>query len=153
MAIGRVYSVPFENLSVTNDSDQDIFEIVNGSTSALVLLGFELYSATTSDERVRLRLLRRSTTGSGGSAATEVPLDGGNTASAAAAVATLVTAPGTAGSILKAWYWSQLSPLIYLPTPEEQVIVSPSGRVALNLLTAVASTRNWSGFVKWAEVG
>lgn len=153
MAIGRVYSVPFENLSVTNDSDQDIFEIVNGSTSALVLLGFELYSATTSDERVRLRLLRRSTTGSGGSAATEVPLDGGNTVSAAAAVATLVTAPGTAGSILKAWYWSQLSPLIYLPTPEEQVIVSPSGRVALNLLTAVASTRNWSGFVKWAEVG
>ena len=153
MAIGRVYSVPFENLSVTNDSDQDIFEIVNGSTSALVLLGFELYSATTSDERVRLRLLRRSTTGTGGSAATEVPLDGGNTVSAAAAVSTLVTAPGTAGSILKAWYWSQLSPLIYLPTPEEQVIVSPSGRVALNLLTAVASTRNWSGFVKWCEIG
>ena len=118
-----------------------------------MLLGFELYSATTSDERVRLRLLRRSTTGTGGSAATEVPLDGGNTVTAAAAVTHLVTAPGTAGSILKAWYWSQLSPLIYLPTPEEQVIVSPSGRVALNLLTAVASTRNWSGFVKWAEVG
>lgn len=150
---GRIYSVPFENLSVTNDSDQDIFEIVNGSTSALVLLGFELYSATTSDERVRLRLVRRSTTGSGGTGATEVALDGGNTVAAGAAVSHLVTTPGTVGAILKAWYWSQLSPLIYLPTPEEQVIVSPSGRVCLNLLTAVGSTRNWSGFVKWAEVG
>lgn len=153
MATGRVYTVPFDNLSVTNDSDQDIFEIVNGSTSAVILTGFELYSATTSDERVRLRLLRRSTTGSGGTGATEVPLDGGNTVTAAAAVSQLVTTPGTAGAILHAWYWSQLSPLIYLPTPEEQVIVSPSGRLCLNLETAVASTRNWSGFVKWAEVG
>lgn len=150
---GRVYSVPFDNLTVTNDSDQDIFEIVNGSTSSLVLLGFELYSATTSDERVRLRLVRRSTTGSGGSAATEVALDGGNTVAAAAAVSTLVTTPGTIGNILLSWYWSQLSPLVYLPTPEEQVIVSPSGRLCLNLETAVASSRAWSGFVKWAEVG
>lgn len=150
---GRVYSVPFDNLTVTNDADQDIFEIVNGSTSALILLGFELYSATTTDERVRLRLVRRSTTGSGGTGSTEAALDGGNTVASAAAVTQLVTTPGTVGAILKAWYWSQLSPLVYLPTPEEQVIVSPSGRLCLNLETAVGSSRNWSGFVKWAEVG
>lgn len=150
---GRMYAVPFDNLSVTNDSDQDIFELVNGSTVSCVIHQFELYSATTTDERVRLRLLRRSTTGSGGTGATEVSLDGGNTVSAVAAVSQLVTTPGTAGAVMKAWFWSQLSPLIYLPTPEERVIVSPSGRVALNLQTAVASTRNWSGFVVWEEVG
>lgn len=150
---GRVYTVSLNNLSVTNDSDQDIFEIVNGSTVALELISFELYSATTSDERVRLRLIRRSTTGSAGAAATENALDGGNTTAAAAAVATLVTTPGTGGAELEAYYWSQLSPLICKPTPEEKVTVSPSGRLALNLQTAVASTRNWSGFVKWMEIG
>jgi hypothetical protein len=148
-----MYSVPFDNLSVTNDSDQDIFEIVNGSTVSLILHQFELYSATTSDERVRLRLLRRSTTGSGGTGSTEVALDGGNTVAAVAAVSQLVTTPGTAGAILKSWYWSQLSPLVYLPTPEDRVIVSPSGRLCLNLQTAVGSTRNWSGYVVWEEVG
>lgn len=151
--MGRMYSVPFENLSVTNDSDQDIWEIVNGSGVALILHHFELYSATTSDERVRLRLLRRSTTGSGGTACTEVALDGGNTVAAAAAVSQLVTTPGTAGAIIDSWYWSQLSPLVYLPAPEERIIVSPSGRLCLNLLTAVGSTRNWSGLLHFEEVG
>lgn len=150
---GRVYSVPMVNLSLTNDADQDIWELVNGSTSAVILLSFKLSAATTSDERLSIRLVRRSTTGSGGSAATEVALDGGNTVAASAAVSTLVTTPGTIGAILMGDYWSQLSPYIYLPTPEEQIIVPPSGRLCLNLQTAVASTRNISGSVVWAEVG
>lgn len=153
MATGRVYYAPFVNLTLTNDADQDIWELVNGSTSAVVLLGYTLTSATTSDERLNLRLLRRTTTGASGSAVTEVPADGGNTVSASAAVSTLVTAPGTAGAILDGFYWSQLSPLIYLPTPEEQIIVPPSGRLCLHLQTAVASSRNISGSVRWAEVG
>jgi hypothetical protein len=150
---GRGYSVPFVNLTLTNDADQDIFEIVNGSTSALILLGFELYSATTSDERLNLRLLRRSTTGSGGTGAVEVATDGGNTVAASAAVNQLVTTPGTAGAVLRGFFWSQLSPLIYLPTPEQQIIVSPGGRIALHLQTAVASSRNISGSLDWMEVG
>ena len=153
MAVGRVYSVGFDALSVTNDSSQDIWELVNGAGVSCVLLGFELYSATTSDERVRLTLLRRSSTGSGGSAATENPLDGGNTVTAAAAVNTLVTTQGSAGAVLAAYQWSQLSPLIYLPTPEEQIIIPPSGRIALALGTAVATTRTWSGSLRWMEIG
>jgi len=150
---GRAYTVPFVNLTLTNDADQDIFEIVNGSTSAVILKGFELYSATTSDERLSLRLVRRTTTGTGGTGAVEVAMDGGNTIAASAAVAQLVTAPGTIGAILKGLFWSQLSPLVYLPTPESQIIVSPGGRLCLNLQTAVASSRNISGFVDWDEVG
>ena len=149
----RVYTQPFDNLSVTNDSDQDIFEMVGASGYPFKLIAFELYSALTTDERVRLRLLRRSTTGSGGSAATEVPTDGGNSTTIQTAVNTLVTTPGTAGAILHAWYWSQLSPLIYRPTPEEQIEFISGQRCCLNLETAVASTRNWSGFVTWAEFG
>lgn len=150
--MGRMYTVPLVGISVTNDSDQDIFEMVNGSAAAAILHGFELNSTLTTDERVSLRLLRRSTTGSGGSAATEVPLDAGDSA-AALAVASLVTTPGTAGAVLQAWQWSQLAPLIYLPTPEARIVIAPSGRLALNLQTAVASTRTWSGYVVWEELG
>jgi hypothetical protein len=151
--MSRIYTVPFDNLSVTNDPDQDIFELVGASGYPYALIAFELYSALTTDERVRLRLLRRSTTGSGGSAATEVPLDGGNSTTIQTAVNTLVTTPGTAGAILHAWYWSQLSPLIYRPTPAEITEVASAGRLCLNLETAVASTRNWSGFVTFQEFG
>lgn len=147
-----VYLVPFDNLSVTNDADQDIFELTAPSDAAVKLIGFELYSATTSDERVRLRLVRRSTAGSGGAGAVEVPANG-TSAALGAAVVQLNTTPGTVGDILLSWYWSQLSPLTYAPIPESMIIVPPSGRIALNLETAVASTRNWSGWLKFAELG
>jgi hypothetical protein len=147
-----VYTVPFSNLSVTNDSDQDIFEITAPSDAAVILHHFEFYSAVTTDERVRLRLVRRSTAGSGGAGATEVPV-AGTAAAVGTAVVQLNTTPGTVGDVLLAWYWSQLSPLIYLPTPECRIILPPGGRIGLNLETAVASTRNWSGFVKFQEIG
>lgn len=150
--MGRVYVCPYDNLSVTTDADQDIFELVMGATMSGIFLGFELYAGTTSDERVRLRLCRRSTTGSGGSAASENPKDPGNTVVAAAAVSTLVTTPGTIGAILEPFYWSQLSPLIYLPPPELRETIGVSGRICLNLQTAVASTRNWSGKLWWEEL-
>jgi hypothetical protein len=149
-----VYTVPFDNLSVTNDSDQDIWELVGPADAAVKLHHFELYSATTTDERVRLRMVRRSTTGSGGTGATEVSTDGVSEASGGGvAVSQLVTTPGTVGDILLSWYWSQLSPLVYLPTPETRFVIPPSGRICLNLETAVASTRNWSGFVVYEVIG
>ena len=147
-----MYTVPFDNLTVTNDSDQDIWELTAPAAKAVRVHHFEVYSATTSDERVRLRLLRRTTAGSGGAGATEVATDGA-AAAVGPAVVTLNTTPGTAGNVLLAWYWSQLSPLIYLPTPECRIVVPPSGRLALNLETAVASSRNWSGFVVFEEIG
>lgn len=149
----RIYTIPFDNLSVTNDSDQDIFEMVGAAGYPFQLIAFEIYSSLTTDERVRLRLVRRSTTGSGGTGATEVRMDGGNTVAAQTAVSTLVTTPGTIGDIIHAWYWSQLAPLIYRPTPLEIVEAPSAGRLCLNLATAVASTRAWSGFVTFGETG
>lgn len=151
--MGRICTVPFDNLSVTNDSDQDFFELVGASGYPYRLIAFELYSALTTDERVRLRLVRRSTTGSGGSAATEVRVDGGNSTTIQTAVNTLVTTPGTIGDILHAWYWSQLGPLIYRPTPIEIIEFTSGQRCGLNIATAVASTRNWSGLVVFEEIG
>lgn len=150
--MGRIYTAPLSNLSVTNDADQDIIELVNGSGVVAILHAIEINSALTTDERVRMRFCRRSTTGSGGSAVTEVPNSVGD-ATPAVAVTTLVTAPGTIGAIMPEFYWSQLAPFIHLPVPEDRIIIAPSGRLCLNLLTAVASTRSWSGSVTWEEIG
>lgn len=150
--MSRIYTVPFSNLQVTNDSTQDIFQLTAAAGHVVKLHHLELYSSVTSDERVRLTLQRVTGAGSGGSAMTEVPVDAGD-AAADAAVVTLNTTPGTTTTVLLEWYWSQLSPLVYLPTPEARIVVPPSGIVVLNLATAPAATRSWSGFLKWSEEG
>lgn len=149
--MGRMFALPLDAISVTNDPDQDIIEMVNGSGATAILHAIELSSSVTTDEVVRLRLCRRSTTGSGGTAATEVALDGDST-TISVAVNILVTTPGTIGSILKGWQWHQLVPFQYVPIPEDRIIIPPSGRLCLNLQTAVAATRTWSGYAVWEEL-
>lgn len=148
----RVYTVPLVALAVTTDADQDIFEIVMGAGVVGHLLSYMLESALTTDERLNWRLLRRTTTGSGGTGCTEVPVDAGD-AAATAAVSQLVTTPGTAGAVLDAGCWSTLTPRHMLEIPESRIKIPPGGRLGFNLQTAVGATRSFSGFVKWAEEG
>jgi hypothetical protein len=150
--MSRSFSAPLDAISVTTDADQDLIEMVGASGYPFALLSIELNSSLTTDERLRLRLVRRSTTGSGGTALTEVKLDAGS-GTPQTAVSTLVTTPGTIGDIIEAYYWSQLGPFIYRPTPEEIVEIASAGRLALNLQSAVGSTRTISGTVKWKEWG
>jgi hypothetical protein len=149
--MARLYSVPLDAISVTTDADQDIWELTAPATKLLVLHSFSLTSSQTTDERVRLRLMRRTAGGTGGSNTTEVPLDAGNAVAATGALVTLATTPGTAGDIIAGWQWSQQGELLYLPTPEMRVVVAASGRLALNLQSATGGTRTWSGYVTWAE--
>jgi hypothetical protein len=147
-----IYYCPLENLSVTNDSDQDVFELTAGANDKLVLLGFELYSAAIAAEAVRMRLVRRTTAGSGGTGEPENDADEGNTTTATAACVSLATTPGSAGDVLQAFQWEQLGPLIYSPTPEQYIKVQEGGRIALNLLTALNATTVMDGWVCWQEL-
>lgn len=146
-----LYTVPFNALAVTTSADQNIWQITS-ATKPIRIHHFELYSATTSDERVKLKLMRYSSAGSGGAGSLEVLLDPGSAAKSAV-VTELVTTPGTDGDVLLAWYWSQLSPLVYLPTPECRPVIPVGGWVGLHLGTAVGAERAWSGFLTWSEEG
>lgn len=150
--MSRVFTAPLDAISVTTDADQDIIEMVGASGFPFDPIAIELYSSLTTDERVRFRFVRRTTTGSGGTALTEIKNDAGS-ASPQTAVSTLVTTPGTIGDIGPSFYWSQLGPFIYRPTPEEIFEIASGGRFCLNLQSAVGSTRTWSGFVTWREKG
>lgn len=148
---GRLYTVPLDNISVTNDADQDIWELSNTSAKQVILHGFSLTSAYTTDERARLRLIRRTATGSGGGTGTVVAVDQGNAIASIVTVETLNTTPGTGSTILKGWQWSQQGELLYLPTPEMRPVLSVSSFLCLNLQVALGGTRTWSGWVVWEE--
>jgi hypothetical protein len=151
MPIGRIYTVPLDAISVTNDADQDIFEIASNSAKQVILHGFSLTSSYTTDERARLRLIRRTASGSGGGTATSVAIDHGNAIAATATVETLNTTPGTGSTILNGWQWSQQGELLYLPTPEMRDVISVSSWLCLNLQVALGGTRTWSGWIRWEE--
>jgi hypothetical protein len=148
--MGRIVYCPIPSVSVTTDSDQDIFQLTAGSANKIKLHAFELYSAAIAAEAVALRLVRRTTDGSG-TAQTEVKADEDD-GTITGALATLQTAPGTLGDVLAHFHWEQLGPLVFLPTPELRPMVQEGGRIAVNLQTALAGTTVWSGWVAWEEI-
>ncbi len=149
--MGRIYIAPFVGLAVTTDSSQDIWEITAGSGNKVIIHGFELTSGSIAAEIVNLRLVRYTTSGSGGGTATGRPRSEDDSA-VTAAVETLNTTPGGTPVELMGWQWEQLGPLVYLPTPETRIVVQESGILALNLQTTLGTTTNWSGHLVWEEI-
>lgn len=149
---GRMYTLPLDAIIVTNDADQDIWELSNSSAKQVILHGFSLTSSYTTDERARLRLVRRTASGSGGSSGTILAEDQGNGIASAVTAEILNTTPGTTSNILKGWQWSQQGELLYLPTPDMRPVLSVSSFLCLNLQVALGGTRTWSGWVEWEEL-
>lgn len=149
--MGRIIYCPIPDVTVTTDADQDIFRLNAGANNKYVLHAFEVYSAVIAAEALSLRLVRRTSDGTGGTAQTEVNADEDD-GTITAALTTLVTTPGTAGDVLAHFEWEQLGPLVFLPTPELRPKVQESGRIALNLQTALGGSTAMSGWVAWEEI-
>lgn len=149
--MSKVIYTPLSALSVTNDADQDIWELASPATHKIALHGWELTSAEMSAESVRLRLLRGTASGSGGGTGTEV-LREPDDSPITGVVETLNTTPGTDGDVLQEWVWEQLGPIGQVYTPEMRPVIDVSSWLKLNLATAVASTRTWYGWLCWEEL-
>ena len=148
-----MYYAPLGAQSVTNDSSQDLWVIAAPADAAVRLHWAKMSSTVTSDERLLLTLIQRTTAGSvGGSALTVVAADG-TSATVGTTVTPLVTTQGTGSKTFVTDYWSQLTAWEWLPTPECRIVIPPSGFLALALGTAVASTRTMTGFVAFEEIG
>lgn len=150
MTIARIYYAPLDHLTFGGTGDRSFWEIKAPADRQVVLHGFSVTSNYTTDERARL-VLKRYTTDGTGSAVTEVKANGDNSLTAEAAVIHTVT-PGTGGDVLAGWQWSQQGELLWLPTPEIRVVIPAGARVALNLVTALAAGRVWSGWLAWEEL-
>ena len=148
--MSRVNYVPFDDIQVTTDADQDVW-LLSAITNKIILHGFEMTSEAIAAENIDLRLVRRSAAGTGGAAATEVP--GATDDGAILGVVTqLVTAPGTIGDILQGWKWEQLGPLQMIYTPEMRPVIDAGAFIGLNIQSALAGTTGWSGWVAWEEI-
>ncbi len=149
--MGRTVYAPLDDLQVTNDADQDIWELTAGADNKLRLLGWELTSAAIASEAVQLRLIRGTAAGSGGAVVTEILADEDDGAITAALV-TLATTPGTDGSLIQTFRWEQLGPVGMVYTPEMAITVQGGDRLKLNLETALTGTTEWDGWVCWEEI-
>jgi len=149
--MGRIVYCPLNNLSVTNDPDQDIWELASPSTHRFRLHGWEVTSASEVAESIVLRLLYGTASGTGGAAAIEARADD-DAGTIVGVVETLNTTPGTDGRVVKTYTWEQLGPLGMVYTPEMRLKMAPSDFIKLNLTTALGATTIWNGWLCWEEL-
>jgi hypothetical protein len=148
---GLQYSASFENVSIS--ATQDIFELVAAAGVPIILHRIELSWGVTAQEIVRLQILRRTTTGSGGSAVTPRSLNSRMTVAAAGAVNRNVTTPGTAGDVVWTYQQNLVVPVDELFGLDQLKIVVPGGgRIGLNLASAPAAARSASATIFFSEV-
>ena len=138
--MGMMYSQTFTNVSIS--ALQDIFTIVAPADAIVVL--HSCYFGQRSDfgdaqaEGLRIEILRRSGAGSGGTTPTPSPQETGFPATPGSTVAINRTTPGAAGAVLYADTFNIQAGWQYRPTPEERIIISPSGILGISLPAAPA---------------
>jgi hypothetical protein len=120
--MGRVYSVQFENVEIT--AAQDFFEVSPADDKPVKLLGLFLSQSTevgdSAEEMLRIQVIRgHSTSGSGGSAGTAVPVDPNSAAAGFASEVnnTTIASAGT-GVVLHSEAFNIRSGLAMWWTPE-----------------------------------
>jgi hypothetical protein len=149
MARGK-YSVSFQSQTISTAIT--LLEIVAPSTAAIVLYRAWISANTTTAGAANIQILRKSATGtSAATAPTPAPLDA--SAASGATIKWKESAEGTASNIIyDDWFRVDGGPWIWLPVPEERVIVPPSGIIALKFATAPASNSFSCGIV-YEELG
>ena len=149
--MGRMYSATFEEVAVT--AAQDLFEVVAAADSVVIIHGFEIsQSSDTDSEGLSLLVHRGSTSGSGGSAVTAAPMEVGDVAFGGTIEANN-TSQSTEGTILHAAAFNVLSGYAWIPTPETRIVLSPSGRVIIELQSTPGDSLTMSGVVYLEEIG
>ena len=152
--MGRMYTVVLEGVAVTDAGD--LIELTAPSDAVVVLhrihLGQSSDAADAQAEMLGITLSRVGTTGSGGSALTSRPHQVGDPTfggSVAGQNTTDVISPVTileeAFNVQAGWY--------YVPTPEERIVISPSGGLVLNPGSTPADSLTMHLSMTFEEIG
>jgi hypothetical protein len=146
-----MYSATFEEVSVS--VAQDLFEINAPSDAIVVVHSLVLsQSSDTDTEQLNILVHRGSTSGSGGSTPTASPLAVGDAAFGGTVEANNTT-QSTEGTILHSDCFNVLNGYVWIPTPECRPVISPSGRLIIELQTAPGDALTMSGTVYFEEIG
>jgi hypothetical protein len=152
-----VYTASFQAISIS--AVQDVFEVAAPSTASVRLLSIRMGQSGTADfgdaeaEGVPWNITRYATSGSGGGTVTPVAHSPGDTAFGGTVERNNTTQGGTPTVILSS-VWNIQTELLWLPTPEEQIIVAPSGIIALEFPVAPADALSTCyGSITFEEIG
>jgi len=150
--MGRMYSA---SVSVAVTAVQDFFEVNVASTSMVkihsVFIGQSSDFADAQAEMLQFTLARGGgTAGSGGSTLTARPHQVGHAAYGGTVEANNTTESGTQ-TILQQLSMNVQAGLFYVPTPEEQIWVPPSGIFIVGLLTTPNDSLTMQGTVVFEE--
>jgi hypothetical protein len=151
----RVYSAVFAGVAVT--AAQDLFELNAPSTGVVEILSCRLGQSSdygnTEAEGLRIGIHRSTgASGSGGSAPTARPHNPLDTAYAGTVEANNTTVATTLTQILSD-VWNIQAGWLYVPIPEERIVIPPSGRLVFNLPAAPADSLTMSGTLTWQVLG
>lgn len=145
----RFYAVTFENVAVT--AAQDFFELGAADDKPVRLAALYLSQSTevgdAAEEMLRVKIIRgHATSGSGGSAATPVPLRPGDAAAGFSAEVnnTTIASAGTAVD-LHAETFNVRSGLAYVPPPDQRPQAIQGGLLVVRLMAAPADSVTMSG--------
>lgn len=152
--MGRIYSAVFEEIAVS--AVQDLFELNAPSNAAVAV--HALYLSQSSDagdsesEQLNVLIHRGSTSGTGGAAVTARPLSAGDPAFGGT-VERNNTTQGTEGNQIHAESFNVMAGLQIIWPPELRPLISPSGRLIVELQTAPADALTMSGTIYFEEIG
>ena len=156
-ANGLMYKTSFDLVSVTNAA-QDIWEFVAGATTGVLIHAIRISfvptitSGVPQDVRATVRQCVRSTTGTGGVAATPRAANPRMTVAAVTTTTRTVTTPGTIGNIWDADNFSIVLPYERIYTPAQRIFVPAATRWCFNLEVALGAAYNCSSTIDFEEL-
>lgn len=157
MAIGRVYTVSFDNVAVT--AVQDLFGLYVGTAPGSILLHEvrlgQISATTVGNLRVSIRRLPATvSSGSGGSAGTVQPRIFGDAAATMTARINDTTPATTGGTVqtMIADVFNVVNGWLYLPAPDDRILAQRTQAIIVSLLTAPLSSETMSGTAVVEEI-
>lgn len=157
MHLGRKYTATFSKVTVT--AAQDLFEVNAPADAVVVILGWGFSQSSdvgdAAEEILNILVKTGATTsGSGGTTPTAVPRQLGDAAFGGTVEANNTT-KATSGTIVvhDSQGMNVRTGVDRLYIPEDQIVVSPSGRLTIELVDAPTDALVMSGYVSFAEIG
>lgn len=148
------FSVTLSNVAVTGAIT--LIQIRAGSTSSVeILKAWTSQSSSTVSAQQRIRVSRKSAAATVTSA-TPAAFGGGAAADAVggtSSTGTNASAEGTDSTTLVDDVFNVLNGWLYVPIPEERIIVPPSGFIALRFPTAPGSSTTYTAGMIFQELG
>jgi ligand-binding SRPBCC domain-containing protein len=156
--MGRMYNLPLARTAVT--AAVDLVEILTASSHICVIHGIELTQSTevkdAEEEMLQLAWKSGQTTGGsgGGTSITPIPILIGDAAHGMT-VEAFNTTKASAGTIVthKVWDWNVRVPFLYVFTPETRLVIPPSTRATLELVSAPADSVTIGGQIVLEIIG